>query len=602
MGKKLKVDDLSERWKTYTREAKSGLGEDVRRENAFWRRWRMAQLGKGDPPSADGGTGPDRSRGGGEGTRNFSPYKGRSNTVDLEVCEEDSPLDGQPSPGGPVGRISSPLGGLRHDAIQKGQQGPSNKDAAPSWVHQHARRQRSATSGVPQVERGISLGQGRRFSTYAVRPESPSRSEDEVGSTHVTQQIMGKNSLMLEYSDYGTGDYRLPSFKVRYNAESALGHSDISPLEYRDHIIVRGKPSIVGQQDASLPQVRCENQMDAVTLELNLQDRVSGLIVTLYYSVFPEWDVLVRRAKMTNPRSSGSPVGIDRFVSVTTDFEAGNYYFTHFGGSWGREGQRMSQELLAGAMTIGSTRGVSSHMHNPMGIISKGPYNEDAGYHWGFIFMYSGSFLIECEINETNRLRVNVGFNPMTFKWKLFPGESLSTPETLIVFSSSGATSLTHKCHRILQDRIMPPRLGFYRLASVITTDEDRVHVVKVRWRYTRPPVVCNTWESMYFNITDDRVMQLARHAAAVGAEMVVIDDGWFTNRNDDTGGLGDWEVDKEKLPLGIPHLCNAINQLGLGFGIWIEPEMASPGCHLLQKYKDCTLQAKNRPMTMRRH
>ncbi|KAF4709425.1 Vacuolar protein-sorting-associated protein 28, partial [Perkinsus olseni] len=217
---------------------------------------------------------------------------------------------------------------------------------------------------------------------------------------------------------------------------------------------------------------------------------------------------------------------------VTTDFEAGNYYFTHFGGSWGREGQRMSQELLAGAMTIGSTRGVSSHMHNPMGIISKGPYNEDAGYHWGFIFMYSGSFLIECEINETNRLRVNVGFNPMTFKWKLFPGESLSTPETLIVFSSSGATSLTHKCHRILQDRIMPPR-----------------------WRYTRPPVVCNTWESMYFNITDDRVMQLARHAAAVGAEMVVIDDGWFTNRNDDTGGLGDWEVDKEKLPLGIPHL-----------------------------------------------
>ncbi|KAF4752329.1 Vacuolar protein-sorting-associated protein 28, partial [Perkinsus olseni] len=273
MGKKLKVDDLSERWKTYTREAKSGLGEDVRRENAFWRRWRMAQLGKGDPPSADGGTGPDRSRGGGEGTRNFSPYKGRSNTVDLEVCEEDSPLDGQPSPGGPVGRISSPLGGLRHDAIQKGQQGPSNKDAAPSWVHQHARRQRSATSGVPQVERGISLGQGRRFSTYAVRPESPSRSEDEVGSTHVTQQIMGKNSLMLEYSDYGTGDYRLPSFKVRYNAESALGHSDISPLEYRDHIIVRGKPSIVGQQDASLPQVRCENRMDAVTLELNLQDR-----------------------------------------------------------------------------------------------------------------------------------------------------------------------------------------------------------------------------------------------------------------------------------------------------------------------------------------
>ncbi|KAF4713380.1 Vacuolar protein-sorting-associated protein 28, partial [Perkinsus olseni] len=501
MGKKLKVDDLSERWKTYTREAKSGMGEDVRRENAFWRRWRMAQLGKGDPPSADGdaGTtggqlsdlsvqarvlshaGPDRSRGGGEGTRNFSPYKGRSNTVDLEVCEEDSPLewtdDGQPSrpfclaftfnnilsvclltsrenlrssalvlfcPGAAVGRISSPLGGLRHDAIHKGQQGPSNKDAAPSWVHQHARRQRSATSGVPQVERGISLGQGRRFTTYAVRPESPSRSEDEVGSTHVTQQIMGKNSLMLEYSDYGTGDYRLPSFKVRYNAESALGHSDISPLEYRDHIIVRGKPSIVGQQDASLPQVRCENQMDAVTLELNLEDRVSGLVVTLYYSVFPEWDVLVRRAKMTNPRSSGSPVGIDRFVSVTTDFEAGNYYFTHFGGSWGREGQRMSQELLAGAMTIGSTRGVSSHMHNPMGIISKGPYNEDAGYHWGFIFMYSGSFLIECEINETNRLRVNVGFNPMTFKWKLFPGESLSTPETLIVFSSSGATSLTH--------------------------------------------------------------------------------------------------------------------------------------------------------------
>ncbi|KAF4677433.1 Vacuolar protein-sorting-associated protein 28 [Perkinsus chesapeaki] len=585
MGKKLQVEDLSERWKTYTKEAKSGIGEDVRRENAFWRRWRMAQLGRSDSPKVE--IGADLDGQGGEikakRDRTVNPLKLRSNTLDLEVCEEDKPLgcgksDGRGAPdAAPVGRISSPLGTLRHD--RKAQDGSPTK-ALPSWVHQHARRQRSSSAAVgPMLERGKSVGHGRRFTTHAGRPSSPSRSEEEAGATHVTQQIMGKNSLMLEYSDYGTGDYRLPSFKVRYNAESRLGHSDISPLEYRDHIIVRGKPLIVGDPDASLPQVRCENQMDAVTLELNLQDRVSGLVVTLYYSVFPEWDVLVRRAKMTNPRSSGSAVGIDRFVSVTSDFEAGNYYFTHFGGSWGREGQRMSQELMAGAMSIGSTRGVSSHMHNPMGIISKGAYNEDAGYHWGFIFMYSGSFLIECEINETNRLRVNVGFNPMTFKWKLFPGESLSTPETLIIFSSSGATGLTHKCHRILQDRVMPPR-----------------------WRYTRPPVVCNTWESMYFNITDDRVMQLAKHAAAVGAEMVVIDDGWFTNRNDDTGGLGDWEVDKEKLPLGIPHLCNAINQLGLAFGIWIEPEMASPGCHLLQKYNDCTLQAKNRPMTMRRH
>ncbi|KAF4723806.1 hypothetical protein FOZ63_033371, partial [Perkinsus olseni] len=457
-GKHFEVEDLSDRWKTYSREAKSGIGEDLRRENAFWRRWRMSQLER----------------------------------AEADKRAEPTGVDGE-TLGLPSTRMSS-------------------------WSQQHVKPRRGSSMGSPAYGRAMTMGiGGRRASAFVGRPPSPTRSEDEAGPTHVYQQIMGKNSLMLEYSDHGTGDYRLPSFRVRYNAKSELGHSDISPLEYVDHRITQGKGRISERPHSSLPQVRCESDDECITLEVDLQDSVSGLTVTLFYSVYPQWDVIVRKTRMINPASSGLPVGVDHFMSTTSNFESGNHHVTHFGGSWGREAQKISFQLQQGATRIESTRGVSSHMHNPMCVISKGPFNEDAGYHWGFMFVYSGSFLIECDTNETNRLRVNVGFNPLTFKWKLYPGESITTPETITIFSSSGATSLTHKFHKILQDRLIPSR-----------------------WRYTRPPVVCNTWESMYFDVTHDRVMQLARHAAAVGAEMVVIDDGWFTNRNDDTGGLGD--------------------------------------------------------------
>ena len=390
----------------------------------------------------------------------------------------------------------------------------------------------------------------------------------------IKQQILGKNSLLLEFSDSGTGDYRSPSVRASTDV------SDITPFEYVSHRLVRGKPESEGCP-GFLPGVRSESEDDCATVVLDLRDRVTGLGIELIYTVFPEYDVVVRKTVYFNFAGDGDIV-LDKAMSCTNDFDGGAYTLTQLAGSWAREAQRVTHRVTPGIFTICSSRGTSSHMHNPVAIISKdtfGEHSETAGAHWGFALMYSGSFVIEVESSETGRLRVNAGLNSVNLKWKLKPGESLSSPEVVLAFSEAGVGTLSQRFHRIINERIIAPQ-----------------------WRYLRAPVVVNTWEAMYFEITRDRVVELGKYAASVGAEILCVDDGWFAGRTDDTSGLGDWVVDCSKIPLGLDNLAKEINSLGLKFGIWVEPEMVSPGSLLLERNPNCILFAPGRPVSMRRN
>ena len=395
------------------------------------------------------------------------------------------------------------------------------------------------------------------------------------GLPGTTQDIVGKNSLLLEFSDSGTGDYRAPSFR----ATARL--SDITPVEYHAHRIFRGKAELTELEGGFLPTVRSESTDDCATVVVTLRDRVTGLEVDLVYTVYADFDVIVRRTEYRNTHSINEVV-IEKAMASTNDFDGGAYTLSRLSGSWAREAQRNTHRLTPGIVQISSARGTSSHMHNPVAVISRdtfGEFSETSGSHWGFVLVYSGSFLIEVENSETGRVRVNCGFNPVNFKWKLGPGESVSTPEVILAFSETGVSALSNTYHRVINERVIAPQ-----------------------WRLQRAPVLVNTWEAMYFAVTRDSVLELAKYAVSIGAELLCIDDGWFAGRADDTSGLGDWEVDTCKIPLGLPNLCSELKQMGLAFGVWIEPEMVSPDSRMLQEHPQGILFAPGRPRSMRRN
>ena len=219
-----------------------------------------------------------------------------------------------------------------------------------------------------------------------------------------------------------------------------------------------------------------------------------------------------------------------------------------------------------------SRRGTSSHQHNPFVVLTDGYPSENSGNAYGFCLIYSGNFRGEVEISESRRARVNVGLQPNLFRWSLAPGESFESPEVVMVYSDSGMSKISRNLHSLFREKVCPPE-----------------------FRWSICPVLINTWEAMYFDVTHDKVMRLARKAASIGVEMMVVDDGWFLGRNDDTSSLGDWFEDTSKLPLGLRGLGAELRRLGMKFGLWVEPEMVNVRSRLYKKHPDWCLQVVGR-------
>ena len=368
---------------------------------------------------------------------------------------------------------------------------------------------------------------------------------------------VGRQAKLLEYADFGTGDYRSPSFAVEYQDGST-----ISPLKYRAHRIVPG--SI--RMRSGLPQARGD-ATQCTTLVISSVDELTGLEVELYFTAYAAHDVLVRRTVIRN-RGKAS-LDVTRAMSATVDFGTGNHHMTHLSGCWAAERQVVTQRLHHGTASFGSRRGTSSHQHNPfVAIHPEGPPSETMGECYGMNLIYSGNFVCECEQTETGRMRVNIGVHPLQFTWQLAPGEAFETPEVVLAFSGDGMGGMSRQFHAFYKDLLIPPQ-----------------------WHGLVAPVLVNTWEAMYFDVQHERVMALARAAKATGIEMVVLDDGWFGRERDiDNASLGDWFVNEGKLPRGVCGLVEDINALGLKFGIWIEPEMVNVNSDLYRAHPEWAL------------
>ena len=235
--------------------------------------------------------------------------------------------------------------------------------------------------------------------------------------------------------------------------------------------------------------------------------------------------------------------------------------------------------LCADSVTIESSRGTSSPQATPfIGLLSPGT-TEEQGEVLGVNLIYSGNFYGCVQCGQYGTIRVQLGINPYQFGWQLSPGTSFCTPEAVLVYSANGLAGMSNTFHKLYRTRVCR---GWYR-------DRER-------------PVLLNSWEGMYFEINEKKVLTLAEEAAELGIELLVMDDGWFKGRNTDTTSLGDWTEDKKKFPDGLQSLAEKVKQKGIDFGIWFEPEMISKESDLYREHPDWVIRSPLYEPILSRH
>jgi alpha-galactosidase len=375
-------------------------------------------------------------------------------------------------------------------------------------------------------------------------------------------QIVAHPGLLpLEYPTADTGDFRLPALE----AELADGTRGLR-LAYASHEIVAGKPALPG-----LPATYVESADEAQTLLITLRDAPSGLTVVLSYTVYAGRDVVVRSTRVTN--SGRAAVTLRRVASVALDLPTSAYEWLHLPGAWGRERWVERAPLHSGVQSLCSRRGASSHQHHPFMALVEPSATETMGEVRAFSLVYSGNHQAAVEVDEYFQARALQGVSPEGFAWRLAPGESFQAPEAVLVYSAEGLGGMSREYHRLYAERL-----------------------VRGRWRDADRPVLINNWEGTYFDFTADKLVAIAERAKPIGLELFVLDDGWFGRRNDDRTSLGDWFVDKAKLPGGMADLVRRIEATGVRFGLWFEPEMISEQSELFKAHPDWALQIPGRP------
>lgn len=374
--------------------------------------------------------------------------------------------------------------------------------------------------------------------------------------------------LPQEYPVQGAGDMRSPLLVVR-DADGAFG----CDLRYAHHEIRPGKYGLEG-----LPAVYADADADeAQTLSVTLADRRIGLEVELLYGVLPQLDVICRAAVIRN--SGQGSIVIEKAQTACLDLVHGDFDLIALRGRHGME--RVPERAHVGqrSSVIGSAKGSSSHQQNPFLLLADRDTTETAGRCWAMEFVYSGSFKGEAARDQYGQTRLQLGLSDELFSYPLDPGERLIAPEVIMTYSREGFGKLSDSLHRCV-----------------------RSHVCRGYWRDRVRPVLINSWEAFYFDFDGKRIVEFAAMAKDMGIELLVVDDGWFANRYDDRRSLGDWRVNEAKIGGPLGQLISAVNDAGLQFGIWMEPEMVSEDSELYHDHPDWVLAIPGKAPVIGRH
>lgn len=407
---------------------------------------------------------------------------------------------------------------------------------------------------------------GQLYFGKAIRDKDNFDNLFEMHHRPMTSYVFEGNNLFSlehckqEYPSYGTTDFRHPAVQVRQTNGSL-----ITDLVYVSHDIKQGKPKLQG-----LPATYCEKDDEAATLTIHLKDKLIGLEVDLLYTIFSNYEAIARSVHFLNAGSK--ELHLTHAMSLCLDLPDRDYEFVHFDGAWSRERHIKIRKLEQGIQSVESARGHSSHNHNPFIMLRRFDTDENKGEVLGFSFVYSGNFLAQVEVDTWDTTRVTVGLNPFCFDWKLDPKEEFQTPEAVMVYSDEGMNGMSHTFHHLYRSRL-----------------------ARGEWRDKPRPILINNWEATYFDFDEDKLVAIAQTAKNDGVELFVLDDGWFGARSNDKAGLGDWKVNRSRLPRGIEGLSERIDGIGMKFGLWFEPEMVNKDSDLFRAHPDWIIATPNR-------
>lgn len=320
---------------------------------------------------------------------------------------------------------------------------------------------------------------------------------------------------------------------------------------------------------------RVEDQ--GARLTLILADEAYGLEVELGFRPVETQDLVVRDAVVRLLR--GRAVVREAATGALGCAPGAGHRLTHLAGHWAGETQIRREALAEGRKVIGSDRGLTSHEHNPFFALDDGTSGEEHGHVLFGALAHSGNWQVTYEKPPAGAARAVAGLGPEGFAWPLGPGDDLVLPTFVHGLSLGGFGAMSRALHEYVRGSVLPAQ------------NRGRVR-----------PIVYNSWEATYFQVNDAGQRRLAERAAGLGVEVFVLDDGWFGARTNDRAGLGDWEPNPERFPHGLEALVEHVHGLGLGFGLWLEPEMVNPDSDLYRRHPDWVYHYPNRPRTEVRH
>ena len=335
-------------------------------------------------------------------------------------------------------------------------------------------------------------------------------------------------TLPVEYSCFGTGDFREACLDV-LNEQGQSG----CELHYRTFRILGGKPALEG-----LPSLRGdENSCD--TLELIMEDPVLGLEAVLSYTVYRNIDAITRSVRIRN--AGKETLVLNRVLSAMLDQEQEDFDLLTLHGSWARERRIQRRKTGYGSVVVESLRGETGAQDQPFLALATADATQTGGTVYGMNLVYSGNFLAKVQTDQNDKVRAVMGIHPEQFRWKLNPGEQFQAPECVLLYSSEGIGKMTRTFHDLYRQYLLPEK-----------------------WADRERPVLVNNWEATMMDFNEEILLGFAREAAALGLDMLVMDDGWFGQRDNDDCALGDWYVNENKLKGGLKYLSEEVNRLGL--------------------------------------
>jgi alpha-galactosidase len=320
----------------------------------------------------------------------------------------------------------------------------------------------------------------------------------------------------------------------------------------------------------------CEDGADR--LDITLEDRAFPIEVVLHARVYADSDAIARWVTVRHRAGGDAAVEVGRLDSGSWFIpDAEDYRYRAVCGAWAEEGQLQQGRLPVGELTFTSRQGITGHHANPWIMIDAADAGEEHGEVWSVALAWSGSWRLTTTRRPEGGTAVTAGFGHDGVRWTLPAGAELVTPAILGLYSANGFGGTSRGWHDHIRRHILP------------AGGEDR-------------PVLYNSWEATCFAVTEPEQLSFARRAAALGAELFVVDDGWFGRRDDEHSSLGDWWPHRKRFPDGLRGLFEGIRALGMKAGLWVEPEAVSPDSDLYRAHPDWVLHLENRRRDRKRN